>query len=482
MATVHLGRVLGAGKFARTVAIKRLHEQYAGDPDFARMFLDEAEVVARVRHPNVVPTLDLIEEEGELFIVMEFIDGVTLKHLLRAADKNGERVPWNVALTIMDGVLRGLHAAHEARNEHGERLGLVHRDVSPDNILVGTDGFARVFDFGIAKALGQAHTTQDGHVKGKVAYMTPEQLLGKVATRRADVFSSAIVLWESLTGRRLFASPDVGQSMHRLLHMDIPAPSSVAPHLPQSLDVLVLQGLARDPAKRYATALVMAEAIGNVGGLASLGEVGEWVRDVAGERLAKISKRVTAMERSTPTKQGRTSTDGAGELEPLASESSVGSVEVTSGGTPVALAKETTTPTMLVATRRQRIKLAVVAAVTLSVIALLAFWGGVLSGDQTAAADQPQPSAAPSEAPSQDTTSAMVAATDPITSSTPDEVPPEPSGSAVASAKPSASALVAAKVPAASPTSTPTATAPYTGYTPPVKTAEPKNTSLYSIE
>ncbi|MBW2528626.1 MAG: serine/threonine protein kinase, partial [Deltaproteobacteria bacterium] len=384
MATVHLGRVLGAGKFARTVAIKRLHEQYAGDPDFARMFLDEAEIVARVRHPNVVPTLDLIEEGGDLFIVMEFIEGVTLKHLLRTADRNGERVPWNVALTIMDGVLRGLHAAHEARNELGERMGLVHRDVSPDNILVGTDGFARVFDFGIAKALGQAHTTQDGHVKGKVAYMTPEQLLGKVATRRADVFSSAIVLWEALTGRRLFASADVGQSMHRLLHLDVPAPTSVAPHLPEKVDALVLKGLERDPAKRYATAQVMAEAIGDVGGLASLGEVGEWVRDLAGERLKKIAKRVAAMERSAPAKQGAAD---EGEIEPLPAEPSVGSAEITAGGTPLAIAQETTTPTMLLRTHRKRTAWLAGAAVVVVGVVALAFFGGLLTGGEGAAAD-----------------------------------------------------------------------------------------------
>src|SRR5262245_51026591 len=155
MATVHLGRLLGPVGFSRTVAIKRLHAQYAQDPEFVSMFLDEARLAARIRHPNVVPTLDVVATSGELFLVMEYVPGESLSRLARAARDRMERMPPRIVSAIMSGVLHGLHAAHEAKSERGEPLGIVHRDVSPQNVLVGTDGVARVLDFGVAKAAGR---------------------------------------------------------------------------------------------------------------------------------------------------------------------------------------------------------------------------------------------------------------------------------------------------------------------------------------
>src|SRR5450432_3116813 len=168
MATVHFGRLLGPAGFSRTVAIKRLHPQFAKDPEFVAMFLDEARLAARIHHPNVIATLDVVALEGELFLVLEYVQGESFASLLRAARDRRTPVPLPVVSAVMTGVLHGLHAAHEAKNERGEPLRLVHRDVSPHNVLVGADGVPRVLDFGIAKAAGRLQTTREGHLKGKL--------------------------------------------------------------------------------------------------------------------------------------------------------------------------------------------------------------------------------------------------------------------------------------------------------------------------
>ncbi|MCL2447368.1 MAG: serine/threonine protein kinase, partial [Polyangiaceae bacterium] len=198
------GRLMGSGGFARTVAIKQLHPQFAKDPEFVAMFLDEARLVARIRHPNVVPTLDVVAASSELFHVMEYVQGESLSRLARALRAREERVPLPIVVRIMNDVLQGLHAAHEARDERGVPLHIVHRDVTPQNILVGADGVARLLDFGVAKAAGRAQTTQDGQIKGKLAYMAPEQLMSAGVTRETDLYAASVVLWEMLAGERLF--------------------------------------------------------------------------------------------------------------------------------------------------------------------------------------------------------------------------------------------------------------------------------------
>src|SRR3954467_5396427 len=200
MARVHLGRLVGPGGFGRTVAIKRLHPHLAKEPEFVDMLTDEARVAGRLGHPNLVPTLDIVAAEGELFLVMEYVPGLTLSVIAKRIGAQNERVPLPIALSIMTGVLHGLHAVHEAKDERGLPLEVVHRDVSPQNILVGSDGVARVLDFGVAKAAGRAHGTQDGRIKGKFGYMPPEQLHGEVLDRRADVYAAGVVLWEALVG------------------------------------------------------------------------------------------------------------------------------------------------------------------------------------------------------------------------------------------------------------------------------------------
>jgi serine/threonine-protein kinase len=301
MATVHFGRLQGAAGFVRSVAIKRLHPQYAKDPDFVAMFLDEARLAARIAHPNVVPTLDVVSQGDELLLVMEYVRGSALSRLLRTLAQKGERMPLRIAASIAAGVLRGLHAAHEAKSEIGEPLDIVHRDVSPQNVLVGTDGIARVLDFGVAKAAGRVQTTREGQLKGKLAYMAPEQITTGSVTRKTDVYAASVVLWEMLTGRRLFRADNEGKLLSLVLDSEVAPPSELIEGLPEGFDRVVLRGLDRDPAKRYATARDMAIDLEVVVGTAPSSEVGEWVEIVAADELHERANRIEEIERSVRT-------------------------------------------------------------------------------------------------------------------------------------------------------------------------------------
>jgi formylglycine-generating enzyme required for sulfatase activity/serine/threonine protein kinase len=297
MATVHFGRLVGAVGFNRPVAIKRLHPQYAKDPEFRAMFLDEARLVSRIRHQNVVPTLDVVASEDELFLVMEYVSGESLWRLMKATKETGQRVPVHVAMTIASHVLHGLHAAHEAKSETGEPLHIVHRDVSPQNVLVGTDGAARVLDFGVARASARSETTRGGKVKGKLAYMSPEQLGGSPVTRKADIYAASVILWELLTGKRLFLKGDPQTVLiEKLFRGPPPLPSSISKTVPAALDEIVLRGLARDPRDRFSTAREMAIAIEGCGKLATMSAVGEWVEKLAHDALTARARTVAEFE------------------------------------------------------------------------------------------------------------------------------------------------------------------------------------------
>jgi serine/threonine-protein kinase len=300
-AAIHIGRTAGgAGGFAKSVAIKRLHGQFVSDSDVTGMFLDEARVVARIQHPNVVPILDFVEQDGELFMVMEYIEGVTLGHILHDLGQRKQRLPLDVALGIVTGALRGLHAAHEARDEQGQAMCVIHRDVSPDNMLVGVDGFARILDFGVARAMGQYHATRDGHVKGKLFYMTPEQVMGLPLSRRADIFSASVVLWQCLTGRLLFSGQHMAELALKVTQQPIVAPSTFNSALSEALDRVVLKGLERNPELRWETADQMAEELESVATVGSPSRVGRWLKQNAEKRL-KSSKQHLASVQLTPS-------------------------------------------------------------------------------------------------------------------------------------------------------------------------------------
>ena len=389
MATVHLGRLGGPAGFARTVAIKRLHPQFAKDPDFVSMFLDEARLAARIRHPNVVPTLDVVSADGEIFLVMEYVQGASLSKLLRAAVAEGAPPEAWIVATIMSGALHGLHAAHEATGEQGDPLEIVHRDVSPQNILVGTDGVARVLDFGVAKAVGRLQTTREGRVKGKFAYMAPEQLYQRGVTRQADVYAASVVTWEALTGTRLFQGDNEAAIVTAVLHEKIPPPSTIARHLSPDVDRVVMKGLERDPALRYATAREMALELERCVGTAPASEVGAWVESLAYGELAERAARVAALEStSSPTLSSP--------LLPAAPEPA----EMRSDVSSIAVAPLTVSPP-----RRPRERLAVLAG-ALVAAALL-----ILAVALLLLRDQPPPPAPASAGPSSPQGSAVPSAT-----------------------------------------------------------------------
>ena len=293
MATVYVGRLLGPVGFSRTVAIKRLHPQFAKDPEFASMFLDEARLAARVRHPNVVATLDVVAHEGELLLVLDYVAGDTLARL---APAGGPKVPLSIVSGVMTAALHGLHGAHEATSDTGEPLEIVHRDVSPQNIIVGVDGVPRVLDFGVAKATGRSQHTREGVLKGKIAYMPPEQIKSAAVDRRVDVYAAAVVMWELLAGQRLFDGDDEWQLARRVVAGATEPPSSIVPDVPRELDAIVMRGLSVRADDRFPTALAMAEAIERVVPPATAREVAAWVVRVGGDSLRQRMDRVADVE------------------------------------------------------------------------------------------------------------------------------------------------------------------------------------------
>ena len=301
MATVHIGRLVGPVGFSKIVAIKQMHESAARNPDFVAMFLDEARLSGRVQHPNVVATFDVIANNGEAFLVMEYVHGESLSALLRAARVRGERMPPAFAVHVLCDVLSGLHAAHEATDEYGEPLNLIHRDVSPQNIMIGVDGVARVLDFGIAKAAGRLQETQTGQLKGKLGYMAPEQLLGRPLDRRVDIFAAGICLWEAISGRKMFDADNSGQLMYQVLETDIPPLSAVA-DVPAALSRAVERATARDPEERFSTAREFAAALERSTELVSSRQIGDWVSGLSGEALSRRFDRLRAIE-ATPLTQ-----------------------------------------------------------------------------------------------------------------------------------------------------------------------------------
>jgi serine/threonine protein kinase len=308
MATVHLGRLLGPVGFSRTVALKRLHKQFASDPEFVAMFLDEARLAARIQHPNVVTTLDVVASGGELFLVMEYVPGESVARISRALRERRETLPLHILSAIITGVLHGLHAAHEAKDERGQPLGIVHRDISPQNVLVGADGVARVLDFGVAKAAGRLQTTREGEIKGKLSYMPPEQLRGGVVERRSDVYAVGIMLWELVTGERLFSGVNEGAIVAKVLEARIETPSDVVMRSIDTkktlddrrrrqlllLDPTILRALAASPEERFATAREMALEIERKLPPATGTEVADFldgiVKDELSARAAVVAK------------------------------------------------------------------------------------------------------------------------------------------------------------------------------------------------
>ncbi|HWB75454.1 MAG TPA: serine/threonine-protein kinase [Nannocystaceae bacterium] len=251
MATVYLGRAVGTAGFEKLVAVKVIHPHLANEPDFVEMFLDEARIAARIRHPHVVEILDLGREDDVFFMVMEYVEGDTLASLVKELRKAGELLPVPVLLRVVADACEGLAAAHDLVDPDGVPYHLVHRDVSPHNLLVGLDGRVRVVDFGIMKAAGKRSTTLTGQLRGKLPYMSPEQARGQQIDRRTDLFALGAVLWELITNERLFGGETDSEILTRVCDCEIPDITKLRNDLPPELVRVVQRALSPDLERRY---------------------------------------------------------------------------------------------------------------------------------------------------------------------------------------------------------------------------------------
>lgn len=259
MAELYLARTRGSVK--RVVALKRILPNYACEQEFVHMFLDEARLTAKLQHPNIAQVYDIGTSEEGLFFTMEYVNGENARTMLRTAAGQMQRIPLGLALSIVIQIARGLHYAHEQRGADGESLELVHRDISPSNILVSFDGVTKLIDFGVAKARGRFAETRTGVVKGKVSYMSPEQCQGEELDRRSDVFALGILLHELTTNQRLFREANEFLVLRRIIDEDAPRPSTRIENYPLALEGIVMRALARNLDDRYQNAQDLADAL-----------------------------------------------------------------------------------------------------------------------------------------------------------------------------------------------------------------------------
>ena len=292
MATVWAARQKGSRGFQKTVAVKTMLPNLSDDPQFEQMFLDEAALAARIHHPNVAEILDLGEQDDILYLVMEWVDGEALSIISRTAKKNQTHLPQRIVLRVVGQACAGLHAAHELKDENESLLNLVHRDVSPQNILVTYDGIVKLVDFGVAKAIGRAGgETTAGQLKGKVPYMSPEQARGGNVDRRTDVFAMGIVLYKLTVGVHPFLGDNDMTTMKNIIMRPVLSPRVKNPNFSPELEQLLMKCLQKDPDRRYQSIADLDRAIDRV--LAITGasvvddDVGAFVRAVMGDRGQK---------------------------------------------------------------------------------------------------------------------------------------------------------------------------------------------------
>jgi len=285
MAMVWAARVKGTRGFQKIVAVKTMLSKLSEDAQFEQMFLDEASLASQIRHPNVVEISDLGEQDGVLYLAMEWIDGVPLNQLMKTAKPLGG-VPLPIAVRIVMNACAGLHAAHELRDPKGQLYGLVHRDVSPQNILVTYDGVSKVVDFGVAKATAMGGSaTVAGQLKGKVSYMAPEQVRGEAIDRRVDVFAMGIVLYSLTTGKHPFRRESEAATMYTIASDDaVVSPSKFLPNYPPRLEAVVLKALAKDAKDRFATASEFQRALDATERANTDEDIGAFIRQLFGDR------------------------------------------------------------------------------------------------------------------------------------------------------------------------------------------------------
>src|SRR3954469_6014059 len=260
MAEVYLAREPLAGGLAKILVIKKIHGQLAATPQFRQMFEDEAKVAVNLNHPNIVQTFSYGQIGATYYLVMEHVEGVDLLKLLNASVEAGQRIPFGLAAYLGQQVAKALDYAHRKTDEYGEALGIVHRDVSPQNILVSWDGMVKLVDFGIARA--RHVKEEEGVVKGKFAYMSPEQAAGAPVDPRSDIFSTGIVLWEITCARALFGNLKGKQALNAIKNAQVPRPREIDASVPEELEAIILKCLQRKPEDRYQTARDLHRALG----------------------------------------------------------------------------------------------------------------------------------------------------------------------------------------------------------------------------
>jgi eukaryotic-like serine/threonine-protein kinase len=310
MATIHLARLMGDEGFSRIVAAKRLLPEFAEDAEFVAMFLDEARIASKLHHRNVVPVLDVVTAMEEVLLVQEYVQGAPLHWLVNKSRQLHEHIPVPIAIAIAAQVASGLHAAHQMVDELGTPLGVVHRDVSPQNVMIAIDGTARLLDFGIAKATMAAHITRAGTYKGKLAYSAPEQLRGQ-AVPQSDIYSLSVMLWELLVGHRMHGGQDEAQLVATIMSGALPTiTETLAPAREWSsidevrwaqlaaIEPIVKRGLALDVANRWQTAAELEEALTAVVQPAAPSAMAAWVRALGRDYLEKHEKVLQAEEAS----------------------------------------------------------------------------------------------------------------------------------------------------------------------------------------
>ncbi len=285
MGEVFIARAVGSGAFEKRVALKLLLPHLTGEPEFVHMFLDEARIAARMNHPNIVQIFDLGEADGRYYLAMALVEGLSLSRLLKACRVAQLRPPLPLVRLIATSLCEGLSYAHELKGPRGEAYGVIHRDVNPHNLLISTAGQVLLTDFGIAKAQGNLHRTRPGDVRGKYAYMAPEQMKsGAHLDRRADLFSAAVTLYEAATLRQPFTRRTDPETMDAVRNDAIPDPLSLRPDMGEGMARALRRGMSRSVDERFATARELREAFVD-GPVASPHELGEWLTELCGKEL-----------------------------------------------------------------------------------------------------------------------------------------------------------------------------------------------------
>lgn len=414
MATVYLAHKAGTLGIGQPAAVKVIHPHLARDREFVEMFLDEARIVSCIGHPNVCRVLDFGKAEGTYYLAMEFVMGETWADVLTKMKGSKEAQPMipSMLAQILSQACEGLHAAHEARDPQGSQLQIVHRDISPQNLIVGYDGSVRVLDFGIASAAEKLHTTRNGTIKGRFAYMAPEQMRGHAVDRRADIWSLGVVLWEGLSQRRMFKRDTEAETVLAVTHDPLPSLQDVGHPVPATLARIAAQALDRDRDARYSTAREMGLELSRhaSSSLVPMGmpEVSLWMQRLFADRIEQkraimrdAANAATAQARSVPAPVLFS------EVQPMASADGLSGLGVAQTGThgvpSISTVREMRRP--------ESSKLRAIVAVTLalSVAVVLGFWGGdeqpkpeaqkAVATAKPAAIEKPAPAKAPAAQP-----------------------------------------------------------------------------------